>query len=110
MDAVAERTISVTMTQSEMVDTAKELSGAMNDRDQLELEKKAVVDEFKTKIGEKNELIFQLRQNISTGTRQETVTCIVRKNYADRVKEYILDGEIVDTEPLSPEDMQMDIE
>lgn len=109
MDAIATRTISRTMTQSEMVETAKALSSAMNDRDLLELEKKAVVDDFKNKIGEKNEIVFTLRQNISTGKRDETVTCIVRKNYADRVKEFILDGEIVDTEPLSDIDMQMDI-
>lgn len=109
MEAVATRTIQRVMTQSEMVDTAKALSGAMNDRDRLEIEKKAVMDDFKKKIGEKTEIIFQLRQNINTGTREETVTCIVRKNFADRVKEYILDGEIVDTEPMSPSDMQMDI-
>lgn len=109
MEAVATRTIQRVMTQSEMVETAKALSGAMNDRDLLELEKKAIIDDFKNKIGEKNELVFTLRNQISTGTRQEEVTCIVRKNYADRVKEYILDGEIVDTEPLSDSDMQMDI-
>lgn len=110
MDAVATRIITRTMTQSEMVETAKALSNTMNDRDALELQKKAVVDDFKNQIGEKTETIFKLRQNINTGTRDEEVTCIVRKNYADRVKEYIHEGEVVATEPMSDQDMQMDLE
>lgn len=110
MDAIATRIVTRKLTQGEMVETAKALSGAMNDRDLLELEKKSVTEDFKNKIGEKTEVIFQLRQNISTGTREESLTCIVRKNYADRVKEFIHEGEIVATEPMSDSDMQMDIE
>lgn len=109
MDAIATRVINRALTESEIVNTARTLAKTMSERERIVLEKKSVVDDYKSKIEEKDELIHQLQHSVNTGTIDETVTCIVRKNYADRVKEYIRDGEIVDTEPLSDIDMQMDM-
>lgn len=110
MDAIATRTVTRPLTQTEMVTTAKTLAHTMRDRERIILEKKSVVDDFKAKIEEKDESIHQLSHSINSGTIDELVTCIVRKNYADRVKEYIRDGEIIATEPMSDNDMQMDLE
>ena len=107
MDAIATRTITRQLTESEMVNTAKTLAKTMSERERLIMEKKAVVDDFKAKIEEKDEVIHQLQHSVNSGTTDEKITCIVRKNYADRVKEYIYEGEIVDTEPMSDSEMQM---
>jgi hypothetical protein len=109
MDAIATRTITRPLTQQEMVNTAKTLVNTMRDRERIILEKKSVMDDYKAKIEEKDEALHKLSHCINTGNIEEMVTCIVRKNFADGVKEYIRDGEVVDTEPLSSNDMQMDI-
>lgn len=110
MDAIAERTITRPLTQTEMVTISKSLANTMSERDRLILEKKSVMDDFKGKIEEKDQAIHQHAHSINSGNIDEVVTCIVRKNYADRVKEYIHEGEIVDREPMSDNDMQMDLE
>ena len=107
MDAIATRTITRKLTESEMVNTAKTLAKTMSERERILIEKKSAVDEFKARIEEKEEFILQLQHSVNSGTTDEKITCIVRKNYADRVKEYIYEGEIVDTEPMSDSEMQL---
>jgi hypothetical protein len=110
MDAIATRTISRPLTQIEVVNMAKTLTNSMSDRERIVLEKKSVMDDYKAKIEEKDETIHKLSHSINSGNIDEEVTCIVRKNYADRVKEFIHEGEIIAREPMSLDDVQMDIE
>lgn len=109
MDAIATRTITRALTQLEVFNLAKTLTNSMSDRERIVLEKKSVMDDYKAKIEEKDETIHKLSHFINSGHIDEVVTCIVRKNYADRVKEYIHEGEIVDREPMSDTDLQMGI-
>lgn len=103
------KTITVRLTQDQINHRAKRMAEAIADRARIAEEKKAAMSGYKEQIEHKDKTINQLAHEITAGEVMEDVTCIVRKNFEQGVKEFIHEGEVIATVSLSLEERQLSI-
>lgn len=103
------RTITIYLSKEEINQKAHHLAEALTNKADLIEQKKTAVSEFKAMIEKKDALIRQLSVEITSGSITEDVQCIIHKDYEAGLKQYIYHGEVVESEPLAPEDRQLSI-
>lgn len=103
------RQLKCIFTEKELQEKAKALAYNCNQRDEAEEEKKSVTSDFKAKIDGFNATISQLSNHINNGWEYRAVECEVKMNTPkDGRKQTIRrdTGEILEEEPMTPEEMQ----
>lgn len=69
------------LTDKELLGIGKELAESSNDLNQVENDKKRVVSDFNAKVAEKEAIIAQLSNKISTGYEYRDVDCTVTYHF-----------------------------
>ena len=99
--------VKVDLTEEEMKETADNLTLMIEERNDLELEKKEVVEGFNRKIKGREETINELSNKYRKGYEIKQYTCDVKLVPEERKRQYIdIDtGEIVKEEDLQPDEL-----
>jgi hypothetical protein len=101
------RTITITLSKEEINQKARHLAEAISEKASLIEAKKAALSDYKAMIEQKEALIRTLSVEITSGSLTEDVQCIIHKDYEAGMKQFIHQGEVVASEPLSAEDRQL---
>src|SRR5690348_14312809 len=103
------RSVRIHFSKEEKEKMSTELAESCKTKQEAEAEKKSVVSQLKAKIDAQDSRISYLSNCISTGYSFRNVECVVKKDLEKGVKEYYHDGTLVDSIPLTQEDMQLSI-
>lgn len=104
------RTVKVPFTEAEGNSMGRKISYLMQEKDAIEEERKSINDGFKNQITAKETEINTLVRSMNLGFQMIQRNCEFVKNYETFKREYWFNGEIVDTEPFTAADHQMDLE
>jgi len=107
---VMKHSFSLKLTESEILERAKDMTKVMQQRDQLQSELKAIKDDFKSKIERKNADISLFSNQISTGMEWVTKECEVEMHPKQGVKKFYFEGVMVAEETMTKEDFQLTID
>lgn len=99
-------------TKEEKERFASELAEQCSEKSHIELEKKEVAGQYKTKIDRCNTEIQALSQKITNGYEMRDYVCEVKKDFIKGVKQFfcVESAELIATEKLGPSDYQTTIE
>jgi len=105
------REIEYHFSPNEMAKIANTMSQAIQRKLELENEKKAVMADYKNKIDELDNEIYQSNSKYQAGKEMRNIKCTRTFEFDNGFVIYKdLNGEPVSTEPLTPKDMQLHID
>lgn len=90
--------------ESEISEKGTKLATSLKELDDIRAEAKVSADEFKTQIKTKEAEVSKLKDAINQGYEMVVRTCLRTKNFEKGIAEFTIDGKIIDSEPLTPED------
>jgi hypothetical protein len=98
--------------EEERRDFATEMAQKIQEKEQLESDKKSVVDDFKAQISAVEAIIGADARKMNNGYEMRQVKCEKIKDYDNRTITFLRcdTGEIVKTKDMTNEDLQMGID
>lgn len=97
-------------TDAEITKMARRMAAAMKEKEGIKDEAKIEADKFKTRQNVLDAEIEELGNIINNGFQYVTVECSMVKNFDTQLREFSYKGKIIETEPLTSKDHQLDIE
>lgn len=106
------RNVKIVFTPEELVAKAHDLGQALYDIDTIESEKKAAMDEFKSRISEAETRAGELANHCRNGYEYRDYTCRIVRDVEREMVEYydVMTGDKVDERPFTDEDRQLRID
>lgn len=104
------RTVKVPFTEAEGNSMGRKISYLMQEKDGIEEERKSINDGFKNQIAAKDTEINTLVRSMNLGFQMIQRNCEFVKNFETGKREYWFNGEIVDSEPLTAADHQVELD
>lgn len=108
--AEVHRTIKEEYSDAEITKKARQLSKAMREREEIKADAKAEADKFKEQVTAKETEIDHLAKAIDNGFEMVSRPCKMTLNFDEGIREYWFGGKVVDTEPLTAKDHQLEID
>jgi hypothetical protein len=98
----------VKMTDAEKLVKNQQLVKELENKQLLELEKKAFAEKHKAKVSEVDEAISKLAQECRSGKEERPVECVEVPRYTDNMVDIVRDdtGDVVFSRPTTPEERQ----
>lgn len=104
------RTVKVPFTEAEGNSMGHKISFLMQEKEGIEEERKSINDGFKNQIQAKETEINTLVRSMNLGFQMIQRNCEFVKNFDSGKREYWFNGEIVDLEPLTAADHQVELD
>jgi len=98
--------------QKEKAEAAEQLATTLQAAESLELERKSVLGEFKSRLNALEERIHKLTLNVKDGVEMRSVECELRLNYTTLAATLIRSDtkEVVEERPMTDEEKQMNLD
>lgn len=103
------RAVQEFLAEEEIAEKGKELSKFLQEFDDIKKEAKDSADEFKKKLKAKETEVAILKDAINLGYEMVQRECVMTLNRDKTIREYTIDGTLVDTEPMRAEDYQNEL-
>lgn len=104
------RSVQIFYTDDELMKMGKQVASNLGDIENLKNEAKEKASNYKNSIVAKETTVTTLRNSINQGYQMVMKKCKLVKNFENQKREYWLDGNVVEEEPLTKEDYQTELD
>jgi hypothetical protein len=103
------RRVPITLTMEELVEAGADVSHIHAQLGQVRFEAKQVDQSYKDRLGGLQDDLSKVMDKLRTKKEMRDVDCLEVPDYKNRIVTYVYKGEIVDSRPLSSDELQTSI-
>jgi len=104
------RSVQIDFSPEEINKMAKQMSNVLTDIECIKLDAKEKASMYKNQQQAKEAEIANLRNHINLGYQMISKSCKLVRNYEKQVREYWFNDKLVETEPLTKDDYQQELD